>query len=351
MKILLTADPELPVPPGLYGGIERLVNMWRRELRARGHLVALCARGDSTAAVDCLYPWPGRTSRGRLDTLRNTLALRRAVREFQPDVVHSSSRLVYALPLLLARRPTVMTYHRLPTPAQVRRGARLGGPALVFTGVSEFIAQLGRQAGGRWHAVPNCVEMGAYEFRPAVPPDAPLVFLSRIEQVKGVREAIAIARRAGRRLILAGNRSADAAADAYWREHVEPAIDGEKVSYVGPVDDAAKNRLLGGAAAMLLPVQWDEPFGMVAVEAMACGTPVIATPRGGLCEIIVDGETGFFAADEAAAVARLAELPRLSRAACRARAERLYSPVAAAERFLAIYEELLAHAGRAAAAP
>jgi glycosyltransferase involved in cell wall biosynthesis len=346
MRILLTADPELPVPPGRYGGIERLVDMWQRELQARGHTVALCARGDSTAAVHRLYAWPGARSQGRLDTIRNLLALRRAVRDFQPDIVHSSSRLVYTLPLLLAGQPTVMTYHRLPTPAQVRRGARLGGDHLVFTGVSEFIAGLGRAAGGRWEAVANCIEIDSFEFRPTVPADAPLVFLSRIEEVKGVREAIAIARRAGRRLVIAGNHSADANAAAYWRTHIHPAIDGSQVSYVGPVDDAAKNALLGQAAAMLLPVQWDEPFGMVAVEAMACGTPVIATPRGGLREIITESETGFFAQDEAAAVARLGEIPRLSRAACRARAEKFYSPAAAVTRFLAVYQDLLSRCGR-----
>jgi len=341
MRILLTADPELPVPPGRYGGIERLVDMWQRELRARGHTVALCARADSTAAVDRLYAWPGARSQHRVDTLRNLVALRHAVRDFRPDVVHSSSRLVYTLPLLLAGQPTVMTYHRWPTPAQVRRGAWLGREHLVFIGVSEFIADLGRQAGGRWEAVPNCIELGSYDFRPRVPADAPLVFLSRIEEVKGAREAIVIARRTGRRLIIAGNHSADANAAAYWRRHIEPAIDGSQISYIGPVDDPAKNALLGQAAAMLLPVQWDEPFGMVAVEAMACGTPVIATPRGGLREIITDGETGFFAADEDTAVARIGEISRLSRAACRGRAESHYSPGAAAERLLEVYRDLL----------
>ena len=138
MRILLTADPELPVPPGQYGGIERLVDLWRRELRERGHVVGLVARHDSTAECDFFRGWPGARSQSRRDAWRNTLALRRAAQEFRADVVHSSSRLIYTLPLLLRGTPVLQTYHRIPGTRQTGIAARLGR-RLMFTGVSDFI--------------------------------------------------------------------------------------------------------------------------------------------------------------------------------------------------------------------
>lgn len=337
MRILLTADPELPVPPGNYGGIERLVDLWRRELKARGHAVALAARGDSTAEVDRLFSWPGARSQSPVDTLRNTVALCRAARAFRADLVHSSSRLVYTVPLLLGRQPVVMTYHRFPGPRQIRVAATLGGRRIAFTGISNYITQRGQRGGGRWHTVYNCVDVSAYLFVPAVPPDAPLVFLSRIEEVKGAREAIAIARTAGLPLILAGNHSADPAGARYWEQHIAPQIDGRQITYVGPVNDVQKNRLLGRARALLVPVQWDEPFGLVFAEALACGTPVIACPRGALPEIVRPHVTGFLihGLDDGVQAARAAG--GLDRTACRRDAEARFSPGGAVDRFLEIY--------------
>lgn len=337
MRILLTADPELPVPPGQYGGIERLVDLWRRELRAQGHCVGLVARHDSTAAVDAFFPWPGARSQHRRDALRNSLALARAARAFQADVVHSSSRLVYTLPLLLARVPVVMTYHRWPGTRQIGIAARLGGKRLAFTGVSRFIAGIGHPGGGHWHAVHNCIDLEALRFSPAVAPDAPLVFLSRIEPVKGTREAIRMARAAGVPLIIAGNHSADAGAARYWRDEILPQIDGVRTAYVGPVDDAQKSALLGRARGLLVPVQWDEPFGLVFAEALACGTPVIGCARGALPEIVQPGRNGFLVDSDAEAVQAIRHLAQLDRAGCRRDAEARFSPRSSVLQFLAIY--------------
>jgi len=338
MRILYTADPELPVPPGLYGGIERLVDLWLREARSRGH-TGLVARRDSAASVDRLFPWPGARSQRASDTVRNTIALLRAARAFRADVVHSSSRLIYTLPLLLARIPVVQTYHRFPGARQIRIAARLGGRRLAFTGISKFITGMGSAGGGHWHTAPNCVDLDSLDFRASVSNDAPLVFLSRIEEVKGAREAIAIARAADHPLLLAGNRWNDPAAERYWHNDIAPALS-DRIRYIGPVNDAQKNSLLGSAAALLVPVQWDEPFGLVFAEALACGTPAIGCPRGGVPEIVRDGETGFLIRTLDEGVAAVQRVATLDRTACRRSAEACFSPGAALARFEAVYREV-----------
>ncbi len=349
MRLLLTADPELPVPPKLYGGIERIVASLGAGLLARGHEVALAAHPDSDRAAGWrLFPWPGRRSQHRGDAWANMAALRGAVAAFQPDLVHSFSRLLYLGPLLWRRTlPKVMSYQREPTGRTVGWAARLAGRSLVFTGCSGTISAQGRQrGGGQWETVHNFVDLAPYDFSPVVPDDAPLVFLSRIERIKGAHTAIAACRRAGRRLILAGNHADDDSEHGrYWREEIVPHLGHDGVEYVGPVDDAQKNRLLGRAAAMIVPIEWEEPFGIVFAEALACGTPVISCPRGALPEIVRPGVDGFLVHDAEEAAAAITRLPCLRRADCRARAENSFSK----EVIVARYETLYQHMTRQAA--
>ncbi len=112
--------------------------------------------------------------------------------------------------------------------------------------------------------------------------DAPLCFLSRVESIKGADWAIEIARRTGHRLVIAGNHADSGAEGDYWRTKIEPWIGRDGIEYVGPVDDVQKNKVLGEARAMVVPIQWNEPFGIVFAEALGCGTPVISCPRGSL---------------------------------------------------------------------
>lgn len=185
MRILLTADPELPVPPLLYGGIERIVNLLVTGLRDRGHTVGLVAHSDSTSLAQQRFPWSGLQSQNKLDTIRNTATLWSAVKHFQPDLVHSFSRIFYLMPLLGSRLPKVMSYQRQPSSRTVKWGATLAKGTLAFTGCSDHICRQGRSAGGTWYPIHNCVELEKYTFQPTVAPDAPLVFLSRVERIKG----------------------------------------------------------------------------------------------------------------------------------------------------------------------
>jgi glycosyltransferase involved in cell wall biosynthesis len=346
MRILLTADPELPVPPATYGGIERIVADLVRGLRRRGHTVGLAAHSDSTVEVDRFYPWHGAVSRGAWPTLRNGRTLRFAAIDLRPDVLHSFSRLMYLLALLPSRLPKVMSYQRQPSLRTTKWARRLSRGRLTFTGCSEHICRAGRKAGGRWEAIPNFVDPDRFTFRAEVAADAPLVFLSRIEPIKGAHLAIEAARRAGRRLVVAGNHAEDGENGRYWYEQIVPHL-GPGVEYVGPVDDCQKNELLGKAAAMLVPVQWEEPFGIVFAEALACGTPVISCPRGALPEIVRDGREGFLAETVEGLAAAITRLGTLDRAVCRERVEEAFSAGEVVRRYEELYESVCARSGRA----
>ena len=340
MRVLLTADPEVPVPPRGYGGIERIVDALVREFRRRGHTVGLVAHPESSVPADARFAWPGGDSTSLVDTFRNTLALRRAVRIFRPDVLHSFSRLAYLLPLLPVRLLKIMSYQRHTGGRGVTAAATLGGRSLRFTGCSEFICRMGRSAGGDWQAIPNFVELDKIDFVPRVADDAPLVFLSRVEAIKGPDIAITVARASGRRLLIAGNHGASRPQREFWEREIAPHLGRDGIEYVGEVDDPQKNELLGRAAALIVPIQWDEPFGIVFPEALAAGTPVISCARGALPEIVDDGRTGFFMRTPEDGVAAVRRLGELDRAACRRTAEARFSRPVCAARYLELYAEM-----------
>lgn len=347
MRILITADPEIEVPPRLYGGIERIVDGLVRHLRARGHQVCLVAKPGSQCAADAFYGWPGASSLSRADTLRNTLALWRAVRVFKPQVIHSFSRLAYLTPLLRGPVPIIMTFQRDPTLRTVRTAVKLAAPGVLrFTGCSNYIAACGRRAGGDWQGIPNFFEIDALRFSPTVAADAPLCFLSRVESIKGAHWAIEIARRTGHRLVIAGNHAESGPEGEYWRREIEPWIGRDGIEYVGPVDDAQKNAVLGEARAMVVPIQWDEPFGIVFAEALACGTPVISCPRGSLPEIVRQGVDGFLIRSIEEGCEAVAKLGSIDRAGCRRRAEQEYAPEVVVSRYVELYERARSAASR-----
>ena len=330
------------MPPVGYGGIERIVDGLAGSFRTRGHSVGLVAHPDSACAVDAVFGWPAGTNGAGGGALRNPVALLRAVRRFRPDVLHSFSRLGYLCPLLLSSLPKVMSYQRHTGGRQISLASRLAGRSLRFTGCSEYICAMGRPSGGEWSAIPNFVDLAKYAFVQRVPADAPLVFLSRIESIKGPDVAIDIARACGRRLILAGNRAGAGPERDFWDRRIAPRIGRDGVEWVGEVNDAQKNELLGRAAALLVPIQWDEPFGIVFAEALATGTPVITCARGAAPEVVEQGRTGFFVSDVASGAAAVARLEGIDRLACRRAAESRFSSDVCAEQYLRLYAEMKA---------
>lgn len=342
MKIAITADPFLPVPPTLYGGIERVIHMLIEELVRRGHEVTLYAHPQSV--VPCRLVAFENADSGPAATFRNMLLITRDVWRWRPDVIHSFGRVLYLLPLLPCRIPKLMTYQRPVTPSSVRWGTLLSRGTLHFSGISRWMMQETLHLGS-WHLVFNGVPLAAYDFVAAVDDDAPLVFLGRIEHIKGAHLAIEIARRTKRTLIIAGNIPPEG--KAYFEQQIKPWIDGVNVVHVGPVDDRQKNELLGRAAAFLMPILWEEPFGIVMAEAMACGTPVLGLRRGAVPEVVEHGMTGFVGDTVDELVAAVGQLSQLDRHACRTRVERLFSDNAVVTAYLQVYAAMIG-SGRSA---
>ncbi|MDT5025437.1 MAG: hypothetical protein QOE61_1863 [Micromonosporaceae bacterium] len=167
-----------------------------------------------------------------------------------------------------------------------------------------------------------------------------LLFLGRMTPDKGVREAVAIARAAGQQLVIAA-KAREAAEQRYFAEEIEPLLD-DGVHFVGEVAGEIKLALLGGATALLNPIQWSEPFGLVMIEAMACGTPVVACPHGAAPEIVEDGHTGFLCSESAALVEAVQQIHGLDRAACRAAVIERFSTTRMVADHLAAYRDMLA---------
>jgi glycosyltransferase involved in cell wall biosynthesis len=337
MRIVLTADPELPIPPTHYGGIERIVYLLAEGLIARGHEVTLIAHRDSHTRAK-LVPYGNYDWRSRVGILSNIATVYRAIAWGKYDIIHSHSRMAYILSTLTMRVPKLMSYQRKVTPRSVVWARRLAGDTIEFSAVSrDMISDVQHLA--PWHVVYNGVPMTTYTFRAEVQGKGPLVFLGRIEPIKGTHLAIEVAQRSGIPLVIAGNIPSEH--QGYYDSQIAPHLDGTCISYVGPINDVEKNSLLGRARAFLMPILWDEPFGIVMAEALACGTPVIGLKRGSVPEVVADGVTGFVCPDVDAMVQAVGRVGQLERSACRARAEAMFSEDTVVEGFLEIYKHLL----------
>ena len=169
-------------------------------------------------------------------------------------------------------------------------------------------------------------------------------FSAALSSIKGAHIAIEVAKRTGRRLLIAGNHADGGPEGIYWDNRIVPELNRNGIVYMGAVDDAAKNNLLSSARALIVPIQWDEPFGIVFAEALACGTPIISCPRGALPEIVRHGVDGFLVNDADGACAAVQKISHLNRAACRRRAESAFSIAAVVPKYEAIYEAVCSSA-------
>ena len=338
MRIAQVAPLVESVPPKLYGGTERVVAWLVDELVNLGHEVTLFASGDSKTSAQLHAVWPRalRLGRPRTDPMVAQAALLEAVARHATDfdVIHMHIDWLH-LPLLgRLGVPFFTTCHgRVDLPGfsdVVRRF-----PDAPFVSISDnqrLSLSEAHWLGTVYHGLP------ADLFRPSFEPGSYLAFLGRLTAEKGPEAAIRIAR-ANMPLRIAAK--VPRGERGYFKEKLEPQIDGEQVRLTGEVNDETKRQFLADAAALLFPIDWPEPFGVVMIEAMACGTPVIAFNSGSVPEVIDNGITGFVVAGEAEAVEAIGRLSELDRREVRRHFEKRFTTRRMAEEYLRHYKALV----------
>ena len=339
MRILLLMDPFIPVPPQYYGGIERVVYDMACKYVEMGHEVTLIAGPNSKSPGRLItYGSNAEHSSIKIDNKLLKNVTRILYKEIgRHDVLHNFGRLAWMFPIAWSKIRKVQTYMRYITPANIKWLNNIKIRNIVYTAVSDAIVNTGISAGGIWKTVYNCAPIDQFTYVPKVAEDAPLVFLGRLERCKGAHTAIAVSKITNRKLIIAGNISPLKEEIEYFEKELKPHFDGDLISYIGTVDNVQKNELLGKAAAMLLPVEWFEPFPIVLPEAYACGTPILAFPGGGVPEGIFSGTTGYLSNTAAEMAKQVNNIPLLNREICRLKALELYSDTTIANNYLEIY--------------
>jgi len=338
MRIAQISPLTEAVPPKLYGGTERVIAWLTEELVTLGHDVTLFASGDSHTSARLEAIWPRAL---RLDTsVRDPMGLHMAMLEQvrrqsdQFDVLHF--HLDYYPFSLFSRQttPFITTLHgRLDLPEHQPVFTTFSSMPVIS--ISNSQRRPVPQAGWVktiYHGLPADL-LTPKRVRPSY-----LAFLGRISPEKSVDRAIRIAERCGLPIKIAAK--VDKADRDYFEEQIRPLMSLPFVEYLGEINDAQKPEFLSGAIALLVSIDWPEPFGLVMIEAMACGTPVIAFNRGSVPEIVEDGLTGFIVEDETSAVGAVGQLSTLSRERVRARFDERFTARRMANEYLAVYRQL-----------
>ncbi|MBS0419427.1 MAG: glycosyltransferase family 4 protein [Proteobacteria bacterium] len=341
MKIAQIAPLFESVPPKLYGGTERVVASLCDALVELGHEVTLFASAESRTRAPLIA---GRKCAIRLDEapLKSDLAAHlRFLNEVrhhaaQFDVLHFHLELLH-LPLFeLDCHKCVTTLHNRLDVADLR-AAYDAWPGFGLVSISDH--QRLPIPNANWLAtVPHGLPARIYDFR-AQPEGGYLAFLGRASPEKGLESAIRIAIQAGMPLKIAAK--VDYADRIYFEAHIKPLLQEPSIEFIGEISDAQKSDFIGNARALLFPIRWPEPFGLVMIEAMACGTPVIAFERGAVPEVLENGVSGFIVKSEDEAVAALSRLHQLDRHRVRAAFERRFSAERMANDYASVYRRLL----------
>jgi glycosyltransferase involved in cell wall biosynthesis len=334
MRIALVAPPWVPVPPPRYGGSEVVIDSLARGFKAAGHEVLLFTTADSTCDVPkawVLEAAEGERMGAAVVELQHAVRAYEVVADF--DIVHDHT---FAGPLLDHPATKVVT---------TNHGVFADAAGDVYRAISRRAAVI---AISYHHAstaidtriarvIHHGVEVDTFPVGKGMGGFA--LFLGRMSPSKGVHTAIRAARRAGLPLLIAA-KMREQAEHEYFADVVEPLLGGD-VEYLGEIGRTTKLELLGNAICLLNPIDWPEPFGLVMIESLASGTPVVACPQGAAPEIIDEGVTGFLRNDEDALAIALRKVPDLDRAACRAAAEKYFSADRMIAEHLALYEDIV----------
>jgi glycosyltransferase involved in cell wall biosynthesis len=339
MRIAQVSPLYESVPPQAYGGTERVVSVLTEELVRQGHRVTLFASGDSRTSAELV---PGCEEALRLGegyhhrTIRHMLMFEEVVdRAHEFDVIHSHVNYLAFPPLSRQPTPFLTTLHgRLDRPEYIPVYRRFSDAQMVSISNSQrkplpWLNWLGNV----YHGLPE----DQLSFHGA--PGDYLAFLGRISPEKRVDRAIEVAKRAGMDLKIAAK--VDPVDEDYFREVIEPLLRDPRIEFIGEIRDAEKDGFLGNAHALLFPIGWPEPFGLVMIEAFACGTPVVAFRNGSVPEVVDDGATGFIVESITEAVMAVERVSELSRDHCRRTFEARFTAPRMVEDYLNLYLRLL----------
>jgi glycosyltransferase involved in cell wall biosynthesis len=338
MKILLIADPGIPVPPSGYGGIERIVGLLANEYKRQGHHVEILASKSSFIDGIKIHSigadgFPPTKKELNFSVLRAWKFLILNFHRF--DCIHNFGRLLYFFPILPLRINKIMSYQREISFFNIKIISKLYNRNLFFTGCSQNLINRFSYP-GKWFTIYNTVDFNQYHLNEQLEEESYLIFLGRIERIKGCHTAIKVAIETNQKLIIAGNISNLAEELEYFNNEIKPFIDGIQIKYVGELNDLQKNKYLRQAKALLMPIEWDEPFGIVMIEAMACGTPVIGFRKGSVSEVIDEGITGFSVTSYQQMLNYVSAIYQIDRSKCRDMAKNKFNVSIIASKYLEI---------------
>jgi glycosyltransferase involved in cell wall biosynthesis len=340
MRIAMLAPPWIPVPPPAYGGIEEVVRLLTAGLAHRGHHVTLFAPPGSESPAEVVEvldePHPDDIQRAQFEAdhvARAFAHIDAAAERGEPyDVIHDH---VGHTALAMADRVSAPVVHTLhgPFDEDATRFYATHGHKARIVAISHAQLESAPPEMGGGSVVHNPIDCAEWPFR--ADKEDVLLWIGRMSPDKGPHRAITAARAAGAPLILAG--PVQPGQERFFAEEVEPHVGRDGIEYVGEADGSAKRDLYGRARALLMPIRWPEPFGLVMVEALACGTPVIAFPEGSAPEVVEHGETGFVVEDEEAMAAAVGKLAEIDPEACRRSCQERFGVPAVVEGYEAVY--------------
>jgi glycosyltransferase involved in cell wall biosynthesis len=340
MRIALIAPPWSPIPPPFYGGIELVVDQTARGLVAAGHEVTLFATGDSTCPVPIKWALPqaeGMRIGMAIPELRHVVHAYEAVADH--DIVHDHTVVGPFYSERYPGLPVVTTIHGVFNDelTDLYRAVAHRVPIVCISHAQRRSAPDVPVA----HVIHHGLDASAFAFGDGTGDEDGeyLLFLGRMSPDKGAHRAVQVAHNAAVRVLLAG-KMREPQEQAYFDEQVAPLL-GPGAVYLGEVPHERKLELLARARALLFPIRWNEPFGMVMLESMACGTPVIAFPEGAVPEVVENGHTGFLCENEAEMVEAVGRVDELRREDCRASIEGYFSTKRMVADHIELYEELL----------
>ncbi|MEY2566060.1 MAG: hypothetical protein QOE35_589 [Actinomycetota bacterium] len=338
MRIALVATPWTPVPPTLYGGIELVVDRLATGFQRAGHEVLLFTTGDSTCPVPrawVLEQAEGQRIGSAVPELRHVMAAYEAVEGY--DIVHDHTMMGPSYSDRIPGLRVVTTIHGEFNDEMID----------IYRRVTERVPLIAISHAQRKPApqipIARVIHHGldASDFPMGTGAGDHCVFLGRMSPDKGAHRAIEAAKKAGVRLLMAA-KMREAWEFEYFEAYVKPHLS-DDIQYLGEVPHEQKLELLAGARALLFPIRWNEPFGMVMLEAMACGTPVLAFAEGAAPEVVEDGRTGFLCHDETDMAEAIGRVDQIDRATCRASVEGYFSTERMVNEHLALFDEILSH--------